>query len=62
MEGSQLVLCRMSFARSAQASDMTQNSLGHGEPPKVSRRLIREKSPMVMMHFAAVSPWRVTRR
>ena len=56
MEGSQLVLHRISLAKSAQASDMTQNSLGQGEPPKVSRRLIREKSPMLMMHFTAVSP------
>lgn len=51
----------MSFARSAIISDMTQNSLGHGVPPKVSLKLSSDMLPMLMMHRAAVSPFRVTR-
>ncbi len=59
--GYQFGLWSMSLARYAQASDITQNSLGHGDPPKVSLKLRREKSPIVIMHFAAVLPCRVTR-
>ena len=59
--GSQLELCRMSFPRSAHSSDITQNSLGHGEPPKVSLRLIRAMSPLTMVHRGAVSLLSVTR-
>ena len=52
----------MSFARSVMISDAMQNSLGHGEPPKVSHRLSNAMSPIVMMYLAAVSPCSVILR
>ena len=59
--GSQEGLWRMSFPRSAQISDIMQNSFGHGVPPKVSLRLTKAVSPFTIVQRGAMSPFRVTR-
>jgi len=39
-DGSQSSQCKRSFARSAHNSENAQNSVGHGEPPKVSLKQV----------------------
>ncbi len=54
--GSHSVACKISLAKSVQSSEVTQNSLGHGEPPKVSHRLARPHCLNMIKHLATVSP------
>ena len=54
--GSHAVQWSKSFAKSAHSSKNGQNSVGQGDPPKVSLTLGIAQSLYMMAHFSAMSP------